>query len=160
MYEFLTTPAFKYVVYPLFGAVLGIALKYVSRNDQYAKFKADDLAVGLDLVKTACLTLLVVTTDKAASLIAANRELATAVASKDHMTAGQLVLKTQALSEQVGNTGWLIAVMLLLLWSVSTLIRKRGWKAGGTDLEYGVGIALPLVLGILSLIVVMAKATA
>ena len=159
MYQFLTTPVFKYVVYPVLGAALGVAIKYVSRNDRYARFKPDDLAVGLDLVKTAFLSFLVLTTDKATLLVAANKELATAVASQDTTRAAELVLRTQVLSEQVGNAGWLIAVMLIALWSLSTLVRKAGWKDGGTELEYGFGIALPLVVGILSLIVVMARAT-
>lgn len=159
MYEFLTTPLFKFVLYPLFGAGLGIAIKYVTRNDQYARFKADDLAVGLDLVKSACLTFLVITSDRAAALMTSNGELAQAIATNDQARAVELIAKNQSLSEQVANAGWLIAIMLLALWSLSTLVRKAGWKDGGNELEVGLGIAVPLVIGILSLVVVMAKAT-
>ena len=117
------------------------------------------MAVGLDLVKSACLTFLVITSDRAAALMTSNGELAQAIATNDQARAVELIAKNQSLSEQVANAGWLIAIMLLALWSLSTLVRKAGWKDGGNELEVGLGIAVPLVIGILSLVVVMAKAT-
>lgn len=75
MVEFLTNPLFKFGILPIGSAMLGVAVKYASRNDQYAKFKKEDIAVGLDLALTACLMFVVLTTDKAVQLISANNAL-------------------------------------------------------------------------------------
>src|SRR5687767_11806114 len=65
MDEILTSPVFRYCVFPLMSAAAGVAIRYVSRNDQYAKFKKEDLAIGLQLALTACLMLVVLRTDDA-----------------------------------------------------------------------------------------------
>ena len=159
MEGFLTSALFQYFVFPIGSAVLGIAIKHTSRNDQYAKFSKEDLAVGLELVLTACLMFVVITTDKAVDLIEANEALAAALKAQpvDTTVAMEIQAKAQLLTGQLATAGWLIALMFLGLWSISTVIRKWGWKSE-TEMNAGVGIALPLAFGILALIAVMAGA--
>jgi hypothetical protein len=164
VHEFLVTPLFKFIVYPLTGAVLGVFVKHVTRNDKYAKFKADDLAVGIDLLKTACLTFLVIISDKSAALIRSEAQLTEVLRETAHNPrlapqATALHEANRILTSQVGNAGWIIALMVLGLWSLSTLVRKRGWNEDGSELKPGWGIALPLSIGALSLVLVMVKAT-
>jgi hypothetical protein len=166
MLQFLTTPWFKYFVYPLFGAVLGVAIKYATRNDRYTTFKKDDLAVGLDLLKTAFLTLLVFSVDKSAELQKIGHLLTQAAQEnyKHHTIAtAQLVVNLQAMNQKLTDhvtDAWLMAIFLILaMWSLSTVVRKKGW-ANETELNTGVGIVVPLLIGVGSLILVMAKATA
>jgi hypothetical protein len=40
------------------------------------------------------------------------------------------------------------------LWTTSTVVRRWGWKSE-TELTTGCGIAIPLVIGVLSLIAVL-----
>jgi hypothetical protein len=54
MEEVLTSTWFRYVAFPLGSAALGVAVKYVTRNDQYAKFQKEDMFIGLELILTAC----------------------------------------------------------------------------------------------------------
>ena len=68
------------MVFPIGSIILGIAVKYVTRNDQYAKFSKEDMAVGLDLVRTALMTYLVIISDRALTIGSANRMLARALA--------------------------------------------------------------------------------
>jgi hypothetical protein len=75
MEEFLAGSFFRYAVFPLGGAGLGIALKYVTRNDHYPSFRKEDMAVGLDLMLTAALTFLVLTSDRAFKLVNLNKAL-------------------------------------------------------------------------------------
>src|ERR1041384_3615473 len=76
MEEFLVSPYFRFGIFPVGSAILGIAIKYVTRNDQYSSFAKEDLAIGLELMRTACLMFVVLTTDKALELIKTNKEMA------------------------------------------------------------------------------------
>jgi hypothetical protein len=159
MEEFLISPIFRYLIFPLGTAVLGVAVKYVTRNDQYAKFRKEDVAVGLDLILTAVLMLLVLTTDRAVALVSTNQELSRVLSHKpiDASAASVLQGKALALSQQQTTSIVLILLMFLSLWSISTIVRKWGWQSE-TEMKPVIGIAIPLALGILSLILVMAEA--
>jgi succinate dehydrogenase/fumarate reductase cytochrome b subunit len=65
--------------------------------------------------------------------------------------------QVQLLSGKIALAGWVIALMFLGLWSISTLVRKWGWQSE-TEMRPLAGIAIPLCLGILALIAVMAGA--
>jgi hypothetical protein len=158
--EFLSSSIFKYFIFPIGSALLGIAIKYVARNDQYAKFKKEDLAVGLELIRTACLMYVVLTTDRAISLLGVNEELAEVLANPnlDATRASLLQAQAQELTSKISSAGWSIALMFLALWAVSTIVRKWGWKSE-TEMKPIPGIAIPFSLGILSLIVVMLGAS-
>jgi hypothetical protein len=159
MVEFLTNPIFKFAILPIGSAILGIGVKYVSRNDQYAKFKKEDIAVGLDLALTACLMFVVLTTDRAVQLVSANKDLSMLLKQNppDMTKITELQAKTQQISGQIADSGWLIFLMFLGLISLSTIVRKLGWESE-TEMRPIIGIALPLVFGILAIVGVMADA--
>lgn len=159
MTEYLTNPVFKFAVLPIGTAVLGIGLKFFTRNDRYAQFRKEDLAVGLDLTLTACLMFVVLTTDRAATLIQANKRLAEVLAQNpiDGMLAGKLQAEAQAVSSQIATSGWIIAILFLGLGAMSAVVRRWGWQSE-TELKPVVGIAIPLLYGILAVIGVMASA--
>jgi hypothetical protein len=108
---------------------------------------------------TACLMFVVLTTDRALVLLDANRQLAETLRAIpiDGTRANSLQGQVQLLSGKIALAGWVIALMFLGLWSVSTLVRKWGWQAE-TEMRPLAGIAIPLCLGILALIAVMAGA--
>lgn len=160
MEEFLANPVFRYFIFPIGSAVLGIAIKYVTRNDQYGSFTKEDIAIGLELMRTACLMFIVLTTDKAITLGSINKQLSTVLTTNpiDPVMASSLQAQALKLSGQLASTGWFIALMVLSLWSVSTIVRKWGWKSQSEMYPF-TGIALPLAFGILALVAVMAGAT-
>lgn len=80
--EFLSSATFRYGVFPLISAIAGILLRCATRNDQYAFFKKEDMAVGPPLMLTAALTFVVVSTDQAHALVQANAALANALSAK------------------------------------------------------------------------------
>jgi hypothetical protein len=160
MVDFLTNAIFKFGILPIGSAMLGVAVKYASRNDQYAKFKKEDIAVGLDLALTACLMFVVLTTDKSVQLISTNNALSAMLKHKpiDVTALAEIQAKAQLLSGQIASSGWLIAIMFFGLGFLSTLVRKFGWKSE-TEMKPMVGIAIPLIFGIIAVIGVMAGAT-
>lgn len=160
MEEFLNSAIFRYGCFPIGSAVLGVAVKYVTRNDQYASFNKEDMAVGLDLILTACLIYIMQTTDRAIQLVAINTQLKTVLNSQklDNALASGLQHKAAMLSTQVGRAGWVVLSLFVALWSVSTIVRKWGWVDKNT-MRPAIGIAFPLAVGMLCLIMVMAGAS-
>jgi hypothetical protein len=159
MEQFLASPFFRYAVFPTGSAALGVAVKCVTRNDRYTTFRKEDIAVGLDLILTACLMFVALTTDRALSLVEVNRELANAIKAQpvDTIRAAALELQVSLLSGRIAVAGWTIALMFLGLWSTSTIVRKWGWQSE-TEMRPWAGIAIPLFFGILALVAVMAGA--
>ena len=127
--DFLSSPVFRFLLFPLGSAVLGVGIKYVTRNDNYAKFQKEDLAVGLELLLTACLMFLALTSDRSLQMASVNHDLATALASKDVPKAQELQIKVSALSQELAASGWVLLAMFVGLWSVSTIVRKLGWAS-------------------------------
>lgn len=160
MEELFISPVFRYLIFPLGSTALGIGIKYATKNDQFSGFSKEDLAVGLDLMRTATLMFVILTTDKAIALVKANTELSRVLSSLpiNAEKAYELQGQAQNLSSQFAASGWLIALMVLALWSVSTIVRKKGWKSKDEMTPF-TGIALPLAFGILALAGVMAGAS-
>lgn len=160
MEELLTSSVFRYVMFPAMTAIMGVAVKYVTRNDRFAQFKKEDMAIGLELILIACLMYVVLTTDRAIDLKDTNNALASVLKAipVDQAKASALQTSANALSEKIDLAGWIILLMVIGLWSISTIVRKWGW-ASATELKPIIGIALPLVFGFLALILVMAGAT-
>jgi hypothetical protein len=157
MEEILSNPLFRYAAFPIGSALLGVYVKYVTRNDQYAKFRKEDLAVGLELILTALLLFVAATTDQAIALRTRNQELAAVIASQpsDLTQIAKLQTETQAISQRLGRSGWTVLGFIFLLWGGSTLVRKWGWRSSD-DLHPVRGIAMPLAAGILALFAAMA----
>ena len=158
MEVFLSSPIFLYGVFPLGSAVLGIGVKYATRNDQFSKFRKEDVAIGLELMMTAALMFVLLTSDRAATLVSLNDQIAKALTMTPlPPETAVLQLEARELTDFMTTSGWLIAAMVFGLWSVSTIVRKWGWRSE-TEMTPAVGIALPLALGVLSLMVVAAGA--
>ena len=160
MIEFLTNPIFKFGILPIGSAILGVGVKYISRNDQYAKFRKEDIAVGLDLALTACLMFVVLTTDRAVKLLRINEALSDVLSKQpfDTTMAAKVQTEAQMLSGQIASSGWLIAMMFLGLGAISTIVRKWGWHSD-TEMNPVIGIAIPLTFGMLAIIMVMVGAS-
>src|SRR5258705_5965420 len=111
MEEFLASAFFRYALFPVGSAVLGVAVKCVTRNDRYTAFRTEDIAVGLELMLTACLMFVVLTTDRALALVEANRQLAACLRAVPVETARAKDLQgqVQLLSGRIALAGWIIA---------------------------------------------------
>jgi hypothetical protein len=157
--KFLASPYFRYALFPLGSAMLGVLVKCVTRNDRYTTFRKEDIAVGLELMLTACLMFVLLTTDRALALVDANRQLADSLkaAPIDATRAAELQAQVSLLSGKIALAGWIIALMFLGLWSASTIVRKWGWESE-TEMRAFAGITVPLVFGISALLAVMAGA--
>jgi hypothetical protein len=90
---------------------LGIFVKIVSRNDKFIPFKKEDLAIGLETVVTALIILITDTVNELLKL------------QQNTKSGNALVLP-----ENILLIPWLLLLMVILLWGVSTIIRKLGWK--------------------------------
>jgi hypothetical protein len=156
--DFFASPLFRFLLFPVSSALLGVGVKYVTRNDSYARFQKEDLAVGLELLLTACLMFLAITSDRSIEMSSLNRQIADALASNDVAGAQPLQARALALSQELTSAAWVLLAMFVGLWSVSTLVRKVGWQSK-EEMRPVLGIALPLIIGILGLIVVMASAS-
>lgn len=154
--EFISGPWFRYGIFPLVSAVAGILLKCATRNDKYAFFKKEDMAVGPQLMLTAALTFVVVSTDRAHSLVAANAALKEALAANAIDRARLSALQSEAahLSQKLMGSAWLLLALIVLLWGMTTVVKRWGWKTE-SELYPVLGIGLPLALGVLSLATVM-----
>jgi hypothetical protein len=158
--EFLSGSFFRYLIFPVASAILGIMVKYATRNDRYSKFQKEDLAIGLDLIRTACLMYILLSTDRAIALVSLNDQVATLLAAPtpDIARASFLHSQAEAIGSQISSAGWSTFLLFMTLWAVSTIVRKWGWKSN-RELKPIPGIAIPLSLGILSLIMVMLGAS-
>ena len=160
MLEFISSPLFTYFLFPVLSTVLGIGVKHFSRNDQYARFRKEDLAIGVELILTATLLSVVLSTNSAYELIEQNKEVDTLIAEKrtDTEEFRSLVQKQQEISQDLALSGWYITTLFIALGSVSMVMRKWGWK-NADDIDSLAGIALPVTIGILALVSVMLRAT-
>lgn len=153
--EFFGGPIFRYGVFPLVSAAAGIALKCVSRNDGYAFFKKEDMAVGPQLMLTAALTYVVLTTDKARTLTAVSQAMR--AADSDKVRLAQLESQALSLTHSLLAAAWTVVVLIVGLWGIVTIVKRWGW-ADEASLKPVVGIAAPLVVGVVTLIYVMSAA--
>ena len=145
MTEFLASSWFKYLVLPLLSVAFGIFIKFATKNDQFAKFAKEDLAVGFDLMRSAILAYAVLLSD-AASAVIKNR--AEASDKNIGLFAG--------VYDDVASGGWMMLALMCGVWGTSTLVRKRGWKSE-IELKPVVGVTLPILVGLLYLVFVMMK---
>ncbi len=112
---------------PLIAVAVSIFVKSVSRNDAHTFVKKEDFAFGFDLMISSML-IFVTSMSAMASRLA-------------------LDPKNTALSEKLEGAPWLIASFLIVLWGLSTLVRKIGWD-GEDRLNYPWGIFMPCLFGV------------
>lgn len=159
MQDFLVSDLFKYVLFPLCGATFGILLKIVTRNDRYTAFKKEDLAVGLELMLSGSLMFVLLTTDAAIKLCGFQEQLNAALSTKpqNKQLIDAIYQHIEVLTNKLSVAGWTILAMFVALWSVSTIVRKWGWE-DENKLRPVIGIAIPLFVGVLFLVLVMGSA--
>lgn len=160
MEELLSTLVFRNGIIPAVSVVLGVYVKYVSRNDQYARFRKEDIAVGLDLIRISALSYILFVADWAVELTSINSQMKDMIinAENNPEILEFLNQRSISLSSQVEVAGWNIALLILLLWSISTIVRKWGWSSE-TEMKPVFGIAFPLVIGLLTLLYVIRVAS-
>jgi hypothetical protein len=137
MVDLLTNNYFIYFIVPLLTTGLSIFVKIVSRNDKFISFKKEDLAIGLETAVTALIILITGTVNDLLKL-------------KQNTKSGKSVV----LPENILIIPWLLLIIVILLWGISTIIRKLGWK-NENDMNKFWGIILPDILGLGLLIFVV-----
>ena len=132
----MSSPLFLQFIVPLITVAFTIFLKVVSRNDNFKRFKKDDLAVGLDIAITALIL-----------FITESAKLAQQLTTQTSQTLA-------GISEKLTNAPWIILIFIVGIWGVSTMVRWIGWK-GDDDLNVGWGIVFPDLFGLLMLFFVV-----
>ena len=122
---------------PLITVVLGIYLKFVTRNDLHTSFVKEDLAFGLEISITALILFITGTVNY-------STKLGTTIDPK---------LKLQ-IEERLVTVPWLLLAFFLGIWGISTLVRKIGWR-DESQLKVFCGIIIPDLFGIGVLILVV-----
>src|SRR5204863_525307 len=115
--DVISSAWFRYGIFPVVSTVVGMLLKCATRNDQYAFFKKEDMAVGPQMMLTAALTFVVVSTDRAHSLVLANAALKQQLAAANVDRAKLIAVQTDAaqLSQKLMGSAWLLLSLVLLL---------------------------------------------
>lgn len=131
--ELLSSKYFQFFTIPLLTTLLSVFVRIVSRNDKFSIVKKEDFAIGLEIFVTAIL-LLASDTLKYVS----NREAVPEV----------------LLQNRLFVVPWIMLGLLIGLWSISTLIRKLGWK-NGENMNWWWGIICPNIFGLITLILVV-----
>jgi hypothetical protein len=131
----LASPGFLNFAVPLLAVFLTIFLKIVSRNDRFQAFKLEDFAIGPDLSVTGLLLFITDSAAKARSILK--------VPNPEH-------------SENLEQTPWILLFFVILIWGVSTLVRKKGWDANG-ELVLLWGVVIPGLFGLTSLVFVVLR---
>lgn len=134
MKEVFVNPYFTYFIVTLLTTGFSIFVKAVSRNDHHIPFKKEDAAVGLELSVTALILLI---TDSV--------RFTTEIFKKQ---------ETPIPENKLILLPWLIFSLVVGLWSISTLVRKKGW-ANQDELNWGCGILIPGAYGLGTLLIVI-----
>lgn len=154
MESFLAGSLFRIFFVPIISVALGIYIKYVTRNDQFAKFSKEDIAVGFDLMRAAFLGYLILLSDKARGLIGASMALNDAIKGGGATLPQVPILQTTVNNHSHDLLRGVFGIGLLMLgmWVTSTIVRKKGWRTE-TELDLWYGITVPLTGGVAYLII-------
>ena len=94
--EFLGSGVFRFFAFPVGSAAAGILLRCVTRNDSYAFFKKEDIAVGPQIMLTAALMFVLQSSDRARALIQINQAIAAALVVRSSDNAEIVSLEARA----------------------------------------------------------------
>lgn len=131
----INSPSFQIIGVTIISAIIGIFVKWTSRNDQHGTFKKDDLAIGLELCVTSLILLITDTVNDY------NRYNASETQEQFKLT----------ILNNLQNTPWLILLSFVVLWGTSTIIRKLGWNSAN-DLNRTWGLWFPNIIGLIFLV--------
>ena len=137
MNSILTHPWFLHFAVPLLTVMLGIYIKFVTRNDLHTPFVKEDMAFGFNVAITSLILFIIGSVNIAH----------TATTTVD--TALRLKLE-----EKLMAVPWLLLGFVLGIWGVSTLVRKIGWK-DESELKLFWGIIAPDIFGVGVLVLVV-----
>jgi hypothetical protein len=144
--RFFKGGAFRLIV-ALASAALGVWIKSEMRHPDKQKFKWEDFAVGIQLMQTACVSFLTLMTQKAVQL---NTVVTANLAAPNGPT------DAQRLSTFLAFSSVQLAFMLIFLFGITSMVRRKGWK---TPNEMNVkGIAIPFAAGLICLYAVIQEA--
>jgi hypothetical protein len=143
--NFLRSETFRIAV-PVVSAAVGIWIKSETRHPEKQMIRKEDFAVGVPLIQTACVSFLTVATQKALQLHLMISNQAASVAFKPPDAA--------ELSAFVTMSGLRLAFMLLILFGMTSVVRRYGWKTKD-DIRVLQGITLPIAIGIICLYAVL-----
>ncbi len=133
----ITATWFQVIGVTIVSAVIGVFVKYVSRNDTHDTFVKEDLAIGLDLYVTSLIILITSMVDKFGKILDPTIQEA---------------LRLQ-LKGSIQSLPWLVLTLVIGLWGTSTVVRKIGWETKDS-LNIKWGIMFPNAIGITALIIV------
>lgn len=138
MNEIFTSKWFQIIGVTIITSILGIFVKYVSRNDSHSSgFIKEDVAIGLELIITAFILLI---TDS--------------VNSYNKLNDSKIPEEVKIiLQNNLQLVPWLLLVFFVGLWGTSTVIRKLGWE-NANSLKVGWGIVFPNLIGLASIVYV------
>lgn len=141
---FLRSEYFRIGV-PLFSAALGIWIRSEMRHPKKQKITKEDVAVGIDLIQASFISFLMLATDKALRLY---DQILTA-----HSDAGL----DADLSRFLTSSALRLTFLLLLLFGMSSFVRRTGWK-NEDEIKLIRGILVPIGAGVLCLYAVVGAA--
>jgi hypothetical protein len=133
MIAILSNSYFQLFVIPLLTTLLTVFVKIVSRNDRYYTLVKEDFSIGLELAVTSILLL---ATDSLKYI-----SKFTDLLNKNSITHNDKLLVVP----------WILLMLFIGAWGMSTLVRKFGWKSA-SEMTWGWGIIIPNLFGLLSLI--------
>lgn len=135
MVRFMAATYFLHFTVPLISVIISIFVKYVTKNDNYARFRKEDLAIGLEL---ASIALIILVTDCAAAAAIIVQQSAPNI----------------SLNHKILTGPWIILLFAFGIWGISTIVRKKGWE-DQDNLRLFWGILLPDLYGLLTLLFVV-----
>lgn len=134
----LTSAWFQIIGATIISSLIGIFVKYASRNDTFSKsFRKEDLAIGMEMMVTSIILLI-------------TRYMYTFNKSEIKTIDNEIKI---GLQNEMQIALWMIFVFSIGLWGISTIVRKKGWY-NENELNIGWGIVFPNIIGVASLICV------
>lgn len=116
---FFNSPIFSNFVLPIISTFIVIFVKMSTKNDIYKSARKEDFALGIDISVVA---LMIFMTDITKNI-------------------------NNYSSERKTTVVWVTLIYLFLIWALSTLMRKFGWKSED-ELKWMWGIIVPNIVGL------------
>lgn len=114
---------------------LTVAVKVVSRRDNFLAIEREDFAIGFDLIVTS-LILIVAYGTRTACLLG------------NKLTEEEM----SSLKNKFEYLPWVILLYVIALWALSTVVRVKGWENNQRTMHKFWGVAFPTILGVIALL--------
>lgn len=140
MFEFLSSPFFKYIILPLLTVALTIFIKVSSRPDKQTYVTREDFAVGINLCVTAIFVLVTKCVIISGNLVG-------------NIDSGKIerylnLLLTSAL---------LSSAMIVSVFVLSFFIRRNAWEYDMRRMKMTWGVVIPDIVGLVFLVFASAQ---